>query len=142
MSYDVSAGKKIFSKNCSACHRVNNTGNEIGPELTAIGKKFDREGLLDAVINPSGGIVFGYESWIINTKKGESFFGFLVADGTKTIVLKDLAGNKQIIPKAEIISREKQKKSLMPEPSALNLTKQDLSDIAGYLATLKDEGRP
>ncbi len=64
---DAAAGKTIFTSSCGACHRVGATGNDIGPELTTIGKKFDKVALLDAIINPSAGIVFGYEAWLVNT---------------------------------------------------------------------------
>lgn len=130
-------GEKVFDKNCSSCHRVKNKGVDVGPELTMINKKFDRETLLDAIINPSGGLVFGYEAWTINTKEGESFFGFLVADGDKAIVIKDLAGTKHTIAIDRITSRKKQEKSLMPEPSTLSLSEQDLADLSEYLMTIQ-----
>src|SRR6185295_10560068 len=50
---DAVEGRNIFVSRCSTCHRVGTTGNEIGPELTEIGKKFDKVSLLDAIINPS-----------------------------------------------------------------------------------------
>jgi putative heme-binding domain-containing protein len=136
MEPNKTTGAAVFDKNCSSCHQVKNSGVDIGPELTMINKKFDRESLLDAIINPSGGVVFGYEAWTINTKEGESFFGFLVADGEKTIVIKDLTGVRHTITTDRITSRKKQEKSLMPEPSALAMSEQDLADLSEYLMTL------
>jgi putative heme-binding domain-containing protein len=132
-----SNGEKVFMKSCATCHRLNKTGNDIGPELTFVQKKFDRESLLDAIIHPSAGILFAYEPWSISTKNGESYFGFLVADGKQTVVIKDLAGNKRTIPTASIQSRKRMEKSLMPEPSSLGLTEQNLADLSEYIMTLK-----
>ncbi|MDH4297434.1 MAG: c-type cytochrome [Cyclobacteriaceae bacterium] len=137
LKHDAVAGQNIFASNCAGCHRVKKVGSDVGPELTGIGKKFDREALLDAIINPNAGIVFGYEPWIVTTKDGESYYGFLVADGEKTIVIKDITGQKHIIATANVGSRKKQEKSLMPEPSALGLTEQNLSDVAEYLISLE-----
>jgi putative membrane-bound dehydrogenase-like protein len=131
------AGATVFQKNCAACHRVKSAGNDIGPELTLINKKFDRKTLLDAVVNPSGGLVFGYEAWTITTKGGESFFGFLLADGPQAVVIKDLSGNKHTLAVDKIATRVRQQKSVMPEPSSLGLTAQNLADVTEYLMTIK-----
>ncbi len=137
LQQNIDAGHQVFVKNCATCHRVKKEGMDIGPELTQIQKKFDRDGLLDAVINPNAGIVFGYEPWLITTKSGESFYGFLVSDGEKAIVMKDIAGKKHVIDVAAISARKKQENSLMPEPSSLGLTEQNLADVTEYLMTLK-----
>lgn len=134
---DAIAGGQVFAANCATCHRVNNKGMDVGPDLTFIRKKFDRVGLLDAIVNPNGGIVFGYEPWMITTKDGDSYYGFLVADGEKTIVIKDIAGNKHVVAAGDVSSRKKQENSLMPEPSSLGLTGQNLADLSEYLMTLK-----
>jgi len=135
---DAAAGKTVFINNCSVCHRVGATGNKTGPELTAIGKKFDKVALLDAIINPSAAIVFGYEPWLINTKDGESVFGFLVSDNKQSVVINDVAGNKHVIAQDRISSKKKQEKSLMPDPSATGMTEKGLADIAAFLLSVKE----
>jgi len=134
---DAQIGKVQFEKSCSTCHRVKLSGSDIGPELTLINKKFDKTALLDAIINPSAGIVFGYEPWLITLKDGDSHFGFLIADGKEAIVLKDISGKKWTLANNQITSRKKQANSLMPEPGDLGLESQQLADVAEYLLTLK-----
>ncbi len=51
-------GKNIFESKCSTCHKVGETGTHIGPSLLTIGKKYDQEALLDAIINPNVDLVF------------------------------------------------------------------------------------
>jgi putative heme-binding domain-containing protein len=92
---------------------------------------------MDAVVNPSAGIVFGYEAWTIQTNDGQSHFGFLVGDAKETVVIKDLNGARQVIQVKDIVSRKKSEKSLMPEASALGLTDQELADVVGFLNNLK-----
>lgn len=133
---DASNGEDIFKKNCASCHRVKSDGQDIGPDLTKIKTKFDRQALLDAIIHPDAGIVFGYEAWTINLKDGQSFFGFLIADGPQTVTIKDLTGKNHVMEATSIRTRKKQEGSLMPAPKALGLTEQDLADLAAYLITL------
>ena len=135
----LEAGKTVFMNNCSSCHLVELIGNRIGPELTNIGKKYDKISLLDAIVNPSASIVFGYEPWLVNTKEGESVFGFLISENKQSIVIKDISGVQHVIAQHKISSKKKQEKSLMPEPSTTGLTEQNLADIAAYLLSIKSK---
>ena len=137
LSSDPAKGKLIFKNKCSSCHRVGDNGMDIGPELTQIKKKFDKQAMMDAIVNPSSGIVFGYEAWTIQTNDGQSHFGFLVADGKEAVVIKDLSGARHVIQVKDIASRQKSEKSLMPEASGLALNNQELADVVGYLNNLK-----
>jgi putative heme-binding domain-containing protein len=130
---DEAKGKLVFTQRCATCHKAGSEGNLVGPELTTIGRKFDRTALLDAVMNPDAAIVFGYEPWLINKKNGESFYGFLVAENKENVVLKDMNGNKHVITVSEISLKEKQNKSLMPDPAAGGLTEADLANVTEYL---------
>lgn len=136
MSASKGNGARLFMTNCAVCHRHGESGGEIGPDLTAIHEKFDKTSLLDAIINPSASIVFGYEAYSITTKKGESFFGFLLSDGNN-VVLKDGTGLKHVIKAVDIKNREKLPNSFMPEPTSLGLDEQALADITGYLLSFK-----
>jgi putative heme-binding domain-containing protein len=135
MPSDVKKGKSVFETNCISCHKIANKGADIGPNLTLIKKKFDKKSMLDAIINPSASLAFGYEPWMISTKSG-SYYGFLMAD-SKQIILKDLTGKRINIKASDVTSRVQQKNSLMPEPTSMGLKEKDLSDLTGYLLSLK-----
>ena len=134
---DRRTGEGIFEKHCSTCHKAESKGGIIGPDLSAINTKFDKQTLLDAVIHPDAGIVFGYEAWTITLSDGRSFFGFLVADGPQTVTVRDLNGKDHVIETSSITSRKKHDKSIMPSPQALGLSAQDLADVSEYLMNLR-----
>ncbi len=136
MAADATKGKTTFMTYCGTCHRHGEAGADIGPDLTMIHQKFDKMTLLDAIVNPSASIVFGYEAYTITTKKDETFFGFLLSDGP-TVVIKDAAGQRHSIKADQIKSRVKMGNSLMPEPSSMGLDEQALADLAGYLLSFK-----
>lgn len=133
---DAANGKTVFTTRCGSCHKLGDKGNSIGPDLTGIGKKFDKTELLDAIVNPSAGIVFGYESWLVNTSEGETLFGFLLSENKRSIVIKDVSGQKHVVDKKKISSQKKQEKSLMPDPFSNNLTEKDISDVVGFLKSI------
>ncbi|WP_338873981.1 PVC-type heme-binding CxxCH protein [Spirosoma sp. SC4-14] len=126
-------GRTVFLTNCSTCHRHGKQGNDIGPDLSQIHQKFDKNGLLDAILYPSAGIAFGYEPWLITTKKGQTFYGFLVSDGEQSVVIKGIKGQKHTIPADQVSSRRQYKTSLMPDPRAMGLTNQQLADLTAFL---------
>lgn len=134
---DRQRGESLFQKHCSSCHKINGKGGTIGPDLSAVNTKFDKPTLLDAIIKPDAGIVFGYEPWTITLTDGRSFFGFLVADGSQTVTVRDLTGKNHVVETSLINSRKKHDKSIMPSPVALGLREQDLADVAEYLMKLK-----
>ncbi|MBO9151365.1 PVC-type heme-binding CxxCH protein [Chitinophaga sp. GCM10012297] len=130
---DIKKGRTVFSTRCASCHKLDGAGSGIGPDLSGIGKKFDNAALFDAIVNPSAGIVFGYESWLVNTSDGASLFGFLVSENERSIVVKDIGGQKHVVDKKKVISRKKQEKSLMPDPVSNHLSEEDIADVVGYL---------
>lgn len=130
---DGVAGKQVFLKSCATCHKAGLEGNSIGPELTFISKKYDKKSLLDAIINPDASIVFGYDAWLINQKGGESLYGFIISENKNNIILKDIAGQKHIIPVDNITIKQKQAKSLMPDPVANGLSENDLANVVLFL---------
>ena len=66
---NVNNGKTVFAKTCALCHQVENEGFSFGPALTEIGSKLPKEGQLEAILQPSAGISFGYEGWELTMKK-------------------------------------------------------------------------
>ncbi|GAB2599379.1 PVC-type heme-binding CxxCH protein [Spirosoma areae] len=127
------SGRAVFKTNCATCHRHGQQGTDVGPELTKIHQKFDKNSLLDAILHPSAGIAFGYEPWLITTKKGQTFYGFLVSDGEQTVVVKGVTGQKHTIPANQVFSRRQYKTSLMPDPTAMGLKHQQLADLTAFL---------
>ncbi|MFT6792489.1 MAG: putative membrane-bound dehydrogenase-like protein [Rubritalea sp.] len=135
---DPARGKSLFDGRaiCASCHNVSGKGGEIGPELTAINTKFNQESLLDAIINPSSGILIGYESVSIILNNGKKIDGTLLSNKDPLIVQNAL-GQKVELPKSEIKTQVISKKSIMPEAAAIGLKQQDLADILSYLNNIK-----
>jgi putative heme-binding domain-containing protein len=130
---DEQAGQSIFKTNCATCHRYGQQGNNIGPDLTKISQKFDKNTLLEAIVNPSAGIAFGYEPWLITTKTGQTYYGFLVSDGEQTVVIKGVTGQKHTIPTDKVFSRRQYRTSLMPDAVSMGLNDRQLADLTAYL---------
>lgn len=139
MKGDPVRGKVLFSGRaiCFSCHNVSGKGGDLGPELTAIKTKFDREALLDAIINPSSGILVGYESVNIILKDGNKINGTLLSNKDPVVVRNSL-GQKVEVASSKIKSQEISKTSIMPDASSIGLNQQELADILSYLNNIKN----
>lgn len=134
---DINKGGEIFTSACRTCHKAGKEGSTIAPDLTFISKKYDDRQLLNAIINPDAAVAFGYETWVINTKDKKTFYGFLISDNDQYITIRDIAGKNHQLKKSSVASTKKQDKSLMPEPSQLGLSEQNLADIVRYLKQVR-----
>jgi putative heme-binding domain-containing protein len=132
-SGNVDNGKKIFQTKCANCHALRGQGNKIAPDLSSASAKFNDSELLEAIIDPSKSIVFGYEPWLVTKKDNESIFGFLISDNTQQMVIRDLAGMDHLVRKEQITSAKKQDKSLMPSAVQNGLSEQQIADLLKYL---------
>lgn len=136
ISGDAQRGKElVFGRaQCATCHLFAGQGKSVGPDLTGIGRKLDRTRLFDSILNPSASIVFGYETWLIETDDGRVVTGFVIGEGDP-VVLVDTKGEQWSIPTESIEFRQRQSVSIMPEIVTANLSPQDLADIVEFLVT-------
>ena len=68
-------GRVLFHQNrevrCNACHKVGESGGGfVGPDLTEVGKRAEREHLLESLIVPSAKIAKGFETLVVVTSDG------------------------------------------------------------------------
>jgi putative membrane-bound dehydrogenase-like protein len=130
---DPARGAAQFQGACATCHRHGETGADVGPDLTAIHTKFDRGGLIEAIVQPNAAIAFGFAAEVFVTDdQHDPQIGFLQADGP-TVTIRDGYGRMISFDRDRVARRLPLESSLMPEPLGLGLTAQDVADVVAYL---------
>jgi putative heme-binding domain-containing protein len=138
---DAASGRRIFfsaAAGCARCHRVEDCGGQIGPDLSTIARGADREKLMQSILHPSRDIAPQFVAHTIETKEGESFNGLLIgesADSGVTLFMAD--GRAVLIPPGQITARTQSKISLMPEGLEQAMTLQDFRDLMAFLVSRK-----
>jgi putative membrane-bound dehydrogenase-like protein len=139
---DAGRGEGVFLRSgtasCNKCHRVGGKGSDIGPDLSQIGRKYERKALLETIMNPSLGIAPEYVPYVVETEQGKVYAGFLHEQNDERIVLKSVDGSTVQIPRNQIVELVKQEKSLMPELVLKDVTPQDAADLLAYLVSLQE----
>ncbi|MGV3503528.1 MAG: hypothetical protein ACO1O1_07455 [Adhaeribacter sp.] len=126
----------LLSGNCLVCHKVGKAGGELGPVLTQIQAKYDKKALLQAIVQPEAGIAFGSEAWLVSLKNGAILYGILLSEGP-VVTVQDVYGRRYMLDAAQVAGKRQLRLSPMPAPSHLQLSEQDVADIAAYLLAYK-----
>ncbi len=132
---DIENGLTISNNYCLACHKIAEKGVDFGPGLTEIGDKLSKEGLFNAIINPSEGMGFGYETQLVKMKDGTEFTCIVNSKTENDLVVKLVGSGEQKIYKlVDVESVTQLEESLMPK---FPLSETELVDLVSYLETLR-----
>ncbi len=141
LSGDANRGRAIFFQSsaaqCNRCHAVQGFGSDLGPELSNIGKKYERAALLETILLPSKAIAPEYRAYLLETTAGQVYAGFLVEKTDQQLVLRDVNRQQIRVAADDVQSLVAQEKSLMPELVLSEITAQDAADLLAFLESCK-----
>jgi putative heme-binding domain-containing protein len=133
---DPEKGKAVFllaANKCVDCHKHGGTGQEIGPDLTAIGKDRTKEELLESLLLPSRRVEAKYQSYVLRAHDGRAVTGVLMKRDAKETVLKDATNKEHTFAAADIDTFTPARESLMPSGLMGDLTPQQAADLLEFL---------
>lgn len=136
---NIQSGREVFSTYCSTCHQVNEQGINFGPDLSEIGNKLSREAMLAAIIQPSAGVSFGYEGYVIETESGENYLGYITSSTDEGVTLMMQGGVEKMIDRNSIQQMNMQEQSLMTADLHLIIGEEKLVDLVEYLGSLQEQ---
>ena len=140
-SGDAARGKALFNDPqrlaCGRCHSTDGKGPKVGPDLFAVGDKFGRRELVEAVLWPSATIAVGYSTTIVRTRDGEVYSGIVKDAGAGGVTLAAIDGQSVRVTAGEIAEHRTSDVSMMPDGLEASLSTQEFADVIEYLASLK-----
>jgi putative heme-binding domain-containing protein len=133
---NIANGQQLFAKQCQNCHRVAGKGGRLGPDLSRIGAARTRAALVREIRTPHEWIPPAYETVTIVTKDGQKIRGIKKNEDAFSVQVMDMRERIQgyLKSNAEVTL---EKNSLMPAFDEKRLSESDLSDLVGYLSTLR-----
>lgn len=140
-SGNVDRGRELFfnveKSLCMKCHRLQDQGGTIGPDLTGIGSRFARIHLIESILEPSRTIAPSYETLTVTLTSGRVLNGVKVSESETLLTLGDDQGKLHAVPKLEIDERIAQSRSTMPDGLEKRLTDREFLDLMTYLVSQK-----
>lgn len=133
-------GRSIFfgrsSASCRRCHKVRNSGGDVGPDLSKVGKDKSREYLLEAIVAPNAKIAKGFETLIAIMDSGKVYSGIVRSDEGDSLKLMVADGSIITLLKDEIDQTAKGQ-SAMPADLLKHLSMSDIRDLVEFMSRQK-----
>src|SRR5262249_23203192 len=130
---DVEKGRAIFQKSCATCHRLDNTGIEVGPDLRAAVRDKTPEQVLISILDPSREVDKRYTVYLVETKSGRQISGIMAVESATSLTLRRAEKADDTILRSQIETITDTGKSLMPDGLEKDLSQQDIADVIAYL---------
>ncbi|MEQ1828661.1 MAG: PVC-type heme-binding CxxCH protein [Pirellula sp.] len=124
-------GKSIFEKNCSACHRLDSVGTQVGPDISD-SRVHTFENLLVSVLDPNRTIDANYFRFIARTEDGRIVEGVLRDSNAQTVTLQNQNG-AHTLQRSEIEELKSSATSLMPEGIESQIPATDMAELLWYI---------
>ncbi len=135
---DAGRGKAIFEGKgqCASCHRVRAAGSRVGPDLTDIGTLRRTADLQRSLVDPDAEVLAPNRYYRVVTKDGQTVTGRLLNEDTFSVQMLDTAEKLRSFRLTDLREHTFAAKSPMPSYKD-KLTAAELSDVIGYLTSLK-----
>ncbi|HEV3261818.1 MAG TPA: PVC-type heme-binding CxxCH protein [Gemmataceae bacterium] len=131
---DLAAGAKVFEKNCAICHRLQNKGTKVGPELDGVGiRGADR--LVEDILDPNRNVDQAFRSTTLGLTDGRIVSGLLLREEGQVLVLADNQGKEVRVPKSDVDDRKVSQLSPMPADFAEKVPEADFYNLLAFLLT-------
>ena len=135
---DAALGRLVFETKgkCLDCHRVFDTGNFIGPELTEIGRLRSPAALERSLVDPTANMQPINRPVRAVTRDGKVITGRRLNEDLYTVQLVTNEGRLVSLVKPELKEWTVSTTSTMPSYKS-TLTSSELTNLLGYLVSLK-----
>jgi putative membrane-bound dehydrogenase-like protein len=133
---DLQRGKQAFKKNCSVCHKVENVGVEIGPNLAAMQNR-GPETILVNVLDPNREVNPQFLNYALITQDGRSITGILDSETATSVTLRRAENASDTVLRINIDALQSTGLSIMPEGLEKEVDQQTMADLIAYLMSIK-----
>ena len=129
-------GAALFKTHCSACHKIGELGQKVGPQLDGIGQR-GAERLLEDILDSNRNVDGAFRATVIVTKAGLAITGLKLREEGQLTVLVDALGKEQRISADDI--EESQLSAISPMPSNFGdiISEADFQNLLAYLLSQK-----
>ena len=137
MPGDVQRGKQIFVRECTVCHRFGKQGHDVGPNLSAYGRKaLPPASLMAQILDPNREISADFMGYVVLLTDGRIETGIMATQTPSSITLKKDKGTTVTLLRRDIEEIKNSGKSLMPEGFEKKLNHQQMADLLAFLAAV------
>jgi putative membrane-bound dehydrogenase-like protein len=125
-------GRDVFRTLCSTCHRLNQEGHAVGPDLFDI-RNQTKENILFHIVAPDAEVAPAFSPYLAETRDGRTLLGILASETPVSVTLRMPLAQEETVLRSNLNTLTAQPGSLMPAGLEAAVSKQDLADLLAYL---------
>ena len=130
---DSERGRKMFVEaTCSTCHRYQDIGEQIGPDLETLIDRSPKT-LLVAVIDPNRACIDRYVEYVALSSDGLTHSGMLLEETSNSITLVDVDGNRKVLLRKDLDELIFTGRSHMPEGLQAKMNLRQMADLFAFV---------
>lgn len=139
---DLARGQQMFvAGQCFQCHRVQDSGGSVGPDLTPAGRRFNPHDLVETLVLPSKAVSDQYQATVFQLEDGRTITGRIANLNQEILYVQtDMLdpGNFTQIWQSQILDRRPAKLSMMPEGLLDTMSRDEILDLLAWMRSAAD----
>ena len=127
--------RALAAAECLQCHRFGGAGSSIGPDLSAVGRRFDPLAILESILEPSKVVDPKYHAttWVLADGRVVTGRASMVNDREIAVETDALTGAVVKLARADIESSHPSPVSPMPQGLLDTLSRDEILDLVALL---------
>ena len=125
-------GREVFRQLCATCHRLQQEGANVGPDLFDM-RRQPKENIVFHIVMPEAEIAPAFAAYLCEAKDGRAFAGILSSETPTSVTIRQPGGLEETVLRADIKALTALPNSLMPPGLDAAMQPQDLADLVAFL---------
>ena len=139
-------GRQMFgAANCFACHRYDNAGGAVGPDLSALAGRFSARDVIESIVDPNKVISDQYAATTFVMADGRQITGRIAnLSGDSYRVITNMLNPDAMegVDRRQVEEQYLSKLSMMPTGLLNTLHEDEILDLLAYLLSRGDRNSP
>ncbi len=129
-------GAQQFKRVCAQCHRLSGLGQDVGAPLTDLASKSPAQ-LLSSILDPNREVDPRYVSYSLLLDDDRVLTGVIRSESVTHIHLVEAGGREHQVQRSRVVQLSSSGNSLMPSGLESQLTPGQMSELIGYLRSIR-----
>jgi putative heme-binding domain-containing protein len=134
---DAEHGRRIFERECLACHTLGTLGHAVGPNLAGVRRRTAEEIMVN-ILDPNRETSPEFLEYTVALDDGRVLSGLIASETPQSVTLRGREAVDQTILRRNVAEIANTGKSLMPEGLEKSITPDEMTDLITFLLKLQD----
>jgi putative membrane-bound dehydrogenase-like protein len=125
-------GKAVFAKHCAGCHKIDNIGVQVGPDISDLRTQQPSQ-ILTSILDPNRVIDNNYFRYTALTDDDQVVDGIIAEETVDTIVIRGQNNTRSVLQRAKLQELKATGISMMPEGVESQIDLQAMADLIAFV---------